>query len=171
MLGVSSEVAVVMSDDTTDQSVTPIRRLVLPPVVLLAALALQGALDRWWPLAVWFSMPWKMLGWAPIVLGCVFCALGAKLFRRHRTTIRPFYTSDALVTTGVYGLSRNPMYLGMTLVLVGVAVIGGSVSVWIVPPLFVAAIQRRFIRAEEAMLSERFGEQYDRYRRGVRRWI
>jgi len=144
---------------------------VLPPFYLLAAFVLMHVLDKHLPLALWFHKPWKMLGWLPIVLGMLLSLAGAGMFRWHRTTIRPFKVSRALVTAGAYRLTRNPMYLGMVLVLIGTSLTAGSASVWVVPLLFVWAIDRRFIRMEEAMLAERFGEDYAAYRRRVRRWI
>lgn len=148
-----------------------VRRYFLAPVILIAAFVLMNLLDKRFPGAIWFTMPWKMLGWLPILLGCGFCLCGALQFARQHTTLLPFHASRTLVTTGVFRVSRNPMYLGMTLVLVGLAVTAGSATVWIVPPLFVLAIDLLLIRAEEAMLVERFGDDYDRYRRRVRRWV
>ena len=91
----------------------------------------------------------------------------------HKTTFDPLDPSKAqrLVVTGLYRFTRNPMYLGMTLVLLGTAITVGAFSSLFVPPVFMAVIEYRFIRPEEAMLREQFGEQFDSYCRNVRRWI
>ncbi|MEO1235901.1 MAG: isoprenylcysteine carboxylmethyltransferase family protein [Planctomycetota bacterium] len=149
----------------------PVFPRALPPYVLAAAFLLMVGLDRLLPLTEWLHMPTKMWGWAPVLAGTGLCVAAAAQLRRHRTTILPFRTSDALITTGVFRRSRNPIYLGMLLTLVGTAVIAGSASVWIVPPLFAIVITRRFIAAEEAMLADRFGDAYHAYRRRVRRWV
>lgn len=146
-------------------------RRVLPPVYLLVSAVVLVLLDWYLPLATWVEPPWTRLGWGLVVLGIGGVLVTAAMFRRHHTTIRPFQTSDALVTGGLFRLSRNPIYLGMVCVLVGLAVVGGSASAWVVPPVFAWIIDRRFIRVEEAMLAERFGEDYAHYRRRVRRWI
>ena len=67
--------------------------------------------------------------------------------------------------------TRNPMYLGLTLTLVGIATLLGSLSPWLVVPAFAVAISRLFIRHEEQTLQERFGDEYLAYRKTVRRWI
>ena len=77
----------------------------------------------------------------------------------------------ALVTTGVYAYTRNPMYLGMALILLGVACTTGIVSGLLVDPVFMAIIELRFIRPEEQMLRDIFGEEFDTYCARVRRWI
>ena len=83
----------------------------------------------------------------------------------------PFKTVSALVTTGVYRFTRNPMYLGMALVLLGCAVTVGASSALIVPPVFMVIIETRFIRPEEGMLQELFPEQFPAYCKQVRRWL
>ena len=143
----------------------------LPPVYFLLFNGLLIALDRLAPLALIVPDPWHWLGLVPVTLGTAAAALGIHQFRRHRTTLVPFRDSDALVTTGVYRLSRNPMYLGMVIAMIGVAWISGSASAWLVPPLFALTLWWRFIRGEEAMLADRFGTAYADYRGRVRRWV
>lgn len=151
-------------------SVTPGRK-VLPPFYLVMAMAVQYSLDRWLPLAEIIPMPWKMLGMVGVVVGSLIAFVGVWQFRRQRTTLKPFQPSSALVTGGLYAYSRNPMYLGMLVVFLGLTVIAGSLSAWLVPPFFYAALRWRFIRVEEAMLTERFGHAYREYCGRVRRWV
>lgn len=152
-------------------AVPRIRRVFLAPVLLGFAFGLMHIFDKHYPGAVWFTMPWKLSGWLPLLVGCGFCLGGAVQFARQRTTLMPFSSSRALVTSGVFRVSRNPMYLGMAVILVGLAVVAGSATSFLVPPLFVIAVDRLLIRAEEAMLAEQFGEVYGDYRRRVRRWV
>jgi protein-S-isoprenylcysteine O-methyltransferase Ste14 len=95
----------------------------------------------------------------------------AGIFDRAGTTIKPFEESSALVTTGPFRVSRNPVYLGMVLGLLGVAVLAGSLSPFLVIPLFAVLIDRRFIQAEEAQLERTFGASYVAYKSQVRRWL
>ncbi len=110
-------------------------------------------------------------GLAPIAAGFAVLLYAAGLFRKHRTAIKPFKESSALVTQGLYHFTRNPMYLSLVIVLFGVAVLLGSVSCLLVPPFFAWLITVLFIRVEEAMLTERFGEAYLAYQQRARRWV
>jgi protein-S-isoprenylcysteine O-methyltransferase Ste14 len=83
----------------------------------------------------------------------------------------PFERSTALVTDGLFRYTRNPMYLGLTLVLAGVALLLGSLGAWLPIPVFVAIIQVNFIAGEERFLTELFGEEYLVYKQRTRRWL
>jgi protein-S-isoprenylcysteine O-methyltransferase Ste14 len=110
-------------------------------------------------------------GVALLVAGVALIAVAAGLFRRHHTTLNPHGDTTALVQNGLYRYSRNPMYLGMLLVLAGAALALGHPAAWLVPPVFVAVVTRANIQREEQLLEERFGDDYRTYRQRVRRWI
>jgi protein-S-isoprenylcysteine O-methyltransferase Ste14 len=148
----------------------PARR-VLPPVWLLLALATSFALDRWLPLVRLAPKPWNYLGFVPLAFGALMSISAAGAFRRVGTPVVPFEQSTALVTGGWFRMTRNPMYLGLTLIVVGVALIDGTLGALLPLPVFVAILHFRFIRAEERFLEGIFGEQYRSYRAQVRRWI
>ena len=93
------------------------------------------------------------------------------LFTRAGTDVIPFRDVTCLVTNGVYRYSRNPMYLGMAAVLLGCAVTVGAATALPIAPVFMAIIEARFIRPEEAMLRDLFPEEFPAYCRKVRRWI
>ncbi len=111
------------------------------------------------------------LGAILIVAGIGSVLWAHQLFEDVGTTIKPFHRSAALVTGGPFRFSRNPMYLGMVIVLVGVGLVLRSLLPWVVIPVFVWIIQRRFIVAEEHSLERDFGEIYRDYRESVRRWL
>jgi protein-S-isoprenylcysteine O-methyltransferase Ste14 len=98
---------------------------------------------------------------------------GAIAFRRAKTTVDPFRPESAssLVTFGVYRMTRNPMYVGLLMVLIGWAVF--LVNVWsaLGPLVFVAYITRFQIQPEERALASLFGEAYASYKSRVRRWL
>lgn len=147
------------------------RRWLLPPVVLLAAILLSVALDRWLPLVELWGSTWTWVGGGIIVAMLAINTCCALEFRRRHTTVIPFHVSTALISNGFYRYSRNPIYLSMVVLLCGEALALGSLSPWIVPPLFMLTMERRFIRYEEAMLAETFGDEYQEYCRRVRRWL
>lgn len=138
---------------------------------LLLSLLLIAALHLLLPLAQPIPMPWRLLGSVPLLLGIVLNLLADAALAKHHTTVKPFEPSAALVTDGVYRISRHPMYLGMALLLAGIALLLGSFSPLIVVALFVIAMERRYICVEEAMLAQRFGDHWQRYRQRTRRWL
>jgi protein-S-isoprenylcysteine O-methyltransferase Ste14 len=144
-----------------------------PPILMLLAAGLMWALDHWIPLGRWISTPWNRLGGAVAAVGIAIAVAAFLRFRQIETTVNPVDPSKAtrLVTDGVFRVSRNPMYLGLLLLLIGWAVWLGSASPWLVPPLFVFIITVVQIIPEEQALSRNFGEEYVSYRRVVARWI
>ena len=130
------------------------------------------ALDRLWPIMSIDIGSWRWISSIPIVLGVALAVWGVLTFRHHRTRVHPGQGhATTVVTTGPYRFTRNPMYLGMMLILVGGAVRLGSLTPWFVLPIFGIAISRLWIRREERWLSEAFGEAYEQYRSRIRRWI
>ena len=142
-----------------------------PPVLLLVAVVLMVALHYVLPVARWLAWPWRALGALPIAVAVLVGFWGAVQFRRHDTTIIPFEQSTALIAEGPYRYSRNPLYLSMTLILVGLWILLGSLSPAVVVPLFVWWISRRFIANEERHLEAQFGRTYLEYKTKVRRWL
>jgi protein-S-isoprenylcysteine O-methyltransferase Ste14 len=113
----------------------------------------------------------ELAGLAPVAIGLALALSAARLFRRAATPIEPWETPSALVAAGPYRFTRNPMYLGLALCLSGFAVWLGTLTPFLVIPLFAWVITVRFIRREEQRLETRFGDQYRAYKARVRRWI
>jgi protein-S-isoprenylcysteine O-methyltransferase Ste14 len=144
---------------------------VVPPVYLLAAVVAMGTLHAFLPGGTLLPRPWNWLGLLPIGGGLLLGGLTARLFWKHKTTIKPGETPSRMISEGPFRVSRNPIYVGMVLVLSGIALLLGSLTPWLVAPVFIALIARNVIPVEEAMLQETFGEEYQQYRTKVRRWI
>lgn len=140
----------------------------VPPVWLagfiVAAWALSslvpGAAGRWADLA----------GWMLIAAGLALMLAAAVTMLRARTTVHPHHAPEALVTGGVFALSRNPIYLADAAILAGASLILGGAGLVLVP-VFMAVIAHRFIRPEEARLADHFGDAFARYAGRVRRWL
>jgi protein-S-isoprenylcysteine O-methyltransferase Ste14 len=109
----------------------------------------------------------------PLAAGIAVSVAALLKFRQARTSVNPVDLSKTsrLVSDGIFRITRNPMYLGLTLLLTGWAVWLGGASPWLVPPLFVIVITLVQIIPEEQMLGRMFGEQYLVYQRRVARWI
>lgn len=143
----------------------------LPPTFVLLALGVMIGFHFLIPVATVIPWPWRLVGIVPLGFGVMINVMADGAFRKAGTTVKPFQQSSALVMDGVYSLNRHPMYLGIVLVVVGMACFMGSLTPFVVVPLLVFLLDRRFIRIEERMLEDRFGEDWLRYKARVRRWI
>ena len=143
----------------------------LPPVLFLICL-IAMALLRWlWPIAMIFPGSMNLAGVVPIILGMATGGTGAFKFVKERTNIHPFQEADKLVTEGMFRYSRNPMYLSLLLILIGTWILLRALSPVVVLPIFVMVSNRLYIAYEEKMLSDKFGREYEDYKKRVRRWI
>jgi protein-S-isoprenylcysteine O-methyltransferase Ste14 len=123
------------------------------------------------PVARVIAFPWNLLGLVPLIAGAAINVLADRQFKLVGTTVKPFEVSSGLVTDGIFRFTRNPMYLGMVGMLVGLAMLLRELTPWFVVPVFAAVMQRVFVRSEERMLEERFGEEWRSYAARVRQWI
>lgn len=148
--------------------------LKIPPAVFTAVLALLMWLTQFVAPALSYALPGQALVMLPITtIGMILSVLGAAAFRREETTVDPTRPelSSTLVVSGVYRISRNPMYLGFLLVLAGWGLHIANLLALLALPVYVIYLTRFQILPEERALGERFGEAYSDYRRRVRRWL
>lgn len=144
-----------------------------PPVVTLVAGTGMWAVARVTPAFNWAAPVFRGLGVLLAVAGILLAAAGVLVFRRHRTTVNPLkpQESEVVVTSGPFRYTRNPMYLGMALLLAGWCFWLGNALSFLVLPLFMAYLTRYQILPEERILSEKFGQSFADYLRSVRRWL
>jgi protein-S-isoprenylcysteine O-methyltransferase Ste14 len=154
-----------------------VRRLLelrVPPLLLTL---IAGSL-MWWLARVTPALDWPLGSRA--VAATLLCISGLAIaiaavreFRVARTTVNPLRPAgaSAMVRTGIYGRTRNPMYLGLLLVLAAWSVWLASPAAMAVLPIVVVYLDRLQIAPEERALAERFGRDFDEYRRSVRRWL
>ncbi len=146
----------------------------VPPLVWVALFAGAMALSHWLvPILTWQLPAQTLLAAALIFCGIGVMAAGVLAFRRHGTTVNPMTPGRAsgLVSSGIYRVTRNPMYLGMALLLLGLALGMGSLSPLLIAGLFPPVLTRFQIRHEEAALRGLFGTAYDGYAARVPRWF
>jgi protein-S-isoprenylcysteine O-methyltransferase Ste14 len=144
---------------------------VLPPAVFAASFALGALADRWHHVGVPGGRRSRAIGIGLMAAGAGLAASGAATFRRHRTTVIPHRPVSTFVTAGPYRFTRNPMYTGLSICHAGGALVLGSA--WPLATLVAAVVgvRRLVIDREERYLAERFGPEYEAYRRTVRRWL
>ena len=147
------------------------KRKVLPPTYFLGSMVAMVGLHFAAPLYRYWTFPVALLGVVPLAVGILLNVTADRQFHRNATTVKPFERSSALVTSFPFSISRNPMYVGVTLMLLGVAMLLGTASSLIPVLAFPVLMDRRFVRAEEAMLADAFGAEWREYSVSVRKWI
>ncbi len=118
-----------------------------------------------------FPTLWGLLGLFPFTIGIVINLLADQALKVADTTVRPFEESNTLVTNGIYKITRNPMYLGMSLILTGIVLLFNNLLLFSVVVVFIFLISSNFIRVEEEMLEAKFGENWLQYKAKTRPWI
>lgn len=149
------------------------RVLPVPPPLYYGAAFAAGMLLRGLtvPLAIGDHPVGIAAGVVLLIIGQALALAGVVTVVRHRTTIVPHHAVTTLITTGVYRLSRNPMYTGLAITYLGGALL---VDTWwpvAVLPLALVAVRRIAIDPEERYLADHFGPDYARYRSRTRRWL
>ena len=146
---------------------------VFPPGVPLLTILIGIGFNHLWPMDVDLPKIWRYSVGGVVVAGAFFC-LGfwsVVLFRRSGQSENPWKPTPQLVDRGPFRITRNPMYLQMILICIGVAIILGNVWILVMTPLGAWVLQRFAILPEEAYLERKFGAQYLAYKRRVRRWL
>ncbi len=147
--------------------------LVPPPLVAFACVGMMWGVVSLWP-GSQLAVPYlSAVGYALIAGGLAIDLVSIVAFRKARTTVTPLAPEKAssLVIDGLYRFTRNPMYLGMLLILTGIAVLLGSPINIAILGVFIAYITAFQIKPEETLLEQNFGEAYRHYKQSVRRWL
>ena len=106
-----------------------------------------------------------------MALGFLIMVWAWKIFRQIGTAVHPFEESTHFVEEGPYRFTRNPMYIGITLILLGIAFIAGTPPAFLTPLAFFLTVNGAYVPFEEEKMEARFGEPYRNYRQRIRRWL
>ena len=148
--------------------------LKVPPLIVVAIAALlMWVVARATPRLTLLYPGRVLVAAALLVSGIVIVLMGVLAFRKASTTVDPRFPENAshIVSSGIYRVTRNPMYLGMLVVLIAWMALLANVSTIVIPALFALYITRWQIVPEERALAEKFGAEYEVYRKSVRRWL
>ena len=144
----------------------------IPPFWLIGALSLAWIQGQYFDFGLSLDFPVvQMLGGLLVGGGIILIALATIEFFKHKTTIIPHQTAERLITQGIFKRSRNPIYLGDALILLGLILRWDSVLSLSLLPIFVWVIENRFILPEEDRLRRKFRVEFARYLTQTRRWI
>ena len=161
-------------DSTTTPAIraAPVERLIFrPPRIAVALLVGAAMIDGWldWPRLL--DWPWRGVGAVAVLGGLVLTLWTLRLFDDADTTHHPYGRPAAFIRGGPYRFSRNPMYLGVTIFVLGVGVLVGTLALTFCWLAFAWIIDVRFIPREERALEAQFGDDFGEYRSQVRRWL
>jgi protein-S-isoprenylcysteine O-methyltransferase Ste14 len=146
---------------------------IFPPGVYLAGLVVGYALQWLWPLPILPGADGaaRVLGVIALIAGAGLMAWAVGQFRRVGTSPNPTLPTTALTTEGPYRFTRNPMYLGMALLMAGFALLGNALwpLIALIPVIWI--IRTQVIAREEPYLETKFGAEYTAFKARVRRWL
>lgn len=144
---------------------------IMPPTYFMFLLLLSIVFNFIFPIHKLIMPPYSYLGILFIIFGIVMNIWSDSLFKKIKTTIKPHEMPTSFVASGPFKISRNPIYLGLTSILIGTALILGSLIAFFIPIVFIIIINMLFIPMEEKNLEKIFDKEYTDYKKRVRRWI
>ena len=142
-----------------------------PPLVYLVPLAVSYVFSRLYPVRLLPPVVADLAGGLLLALWLAVSIPAILTFRRARTSINPMVPSTALIVTGPFHFTRNPLYLGLAFGYSGVSILTQAWWGFVLLPLVLVVMQRTVIEREERYLERKFGQDYIRYKQRVRRWL
>ena len=146
--------------------------VVAPPPLIFAIPLIAGLAANWMrPLPIFSGSTGLWAGITLAVAGLILIAWGVVEFRRARTAVVPYSPTTAIVSSGPFMFTRNPLYVGFVLIYAGASLAANTFWPFFLLPLAILVLQRGVIEREESYLEGKFGAGYTEYKARVRRWI
>lgn len=145
--------------------------MVHPPIIALLCIVIAYFLGRFAPLPFSAPLVFRYIGLALTFVGFLLGIAAFLEFKKAHTTLDPHGSVKQVVTSGIYGFTRNPIYLGFLLMVVGLPLNSGLYWGFILAPFYIFTMNRLIIQHEEAYLEKKFGKAYTSYTSRVRRWL
>ncbi|HMF72321.1 MAG TPA: isoprenylcysteine carboxylmethyltransferase family protein [Flavitalea sp.] len=146
-------------------------KALMPDGYFVILLAMSILFDSIFPIVKIIFYPYSLIGIILIIIGLSLTFVANFILLKKKTSIKPLEKPSELIISGPFKFSRNPIYLGMALILFGVEIVLGWLSPFLFPIMFVIIINKSFIPIEENNLEKLFGGKYLDYKKRVRRWI
>lgn len=143
----------------------------IDPSFLNLLIPISIATHYLFPIRILIHPPLKFLGIVIILLGLILNLVASQFMRRNQTPVGFHQPPIRLVTDGPFQFNRNPIYLSGLIVLLGIAILLGSLASFIFPVLLFLLLDLIYIPAEEREMEEKFGSEYIEYKQTVRRWV
>jgi len=129
------------------------------------------ALSYFYPIGTIVSFPINLLGILPFLFGFAITIIVKNRFEKLNAEIHTFKSPNQLITTGLFQYSRNPIYVGFTISLIGIGFLLGAYSPFIMVAVFIIITNYIYMPHEERAMEELFGKEYRSYKSSVRRWV
>ena len=146
------------------------KSLNIPPNYFYLAIIFSILIKFVFPQGNFIKFPYNLFGIIIMMGGLFFISWTYKLFQKYKTP-EDFSKSKKVVTEGPYKFSRNPMYIGSILFLIGLSILLGNYITFICPIIFFIVIDKGFILFEEKKMEKELGKQYLNYKKKTRKWI
>ncbi len=157
-----------MSEETMDNPGV----IAFPPALFAGTLALGLLLHFIFPINYFLPRSLSIVSGVVLLVGAALIAISAfRAMRRAQTAVNPSLPTTAIVSNGAFGFSRNPLYLSLIMLYVGIALLFNALWALLLLLLLVAVVQNGVIKREEHYLEQKFGDEYLRYKASVRRWV
>lgn len=144
----------------------------LPPQLFLIFILLMGLICWGLGLKHYILFPYNLLGILFLISGIYLAQSSKNLFLKKETNVNTFDKPNKFITEGFYKYSRNPMYLGFVIALLGISILyQGSISSILGLILFIVIVDRWYIKFEENLMFDKFGDDYVKYCKKTKKWI
>jgi len=157
-------------DNFKNNEVKTMKKLYIPPTLIAYCILIMIALYFFVPQFNLIRFPFNMIGILVSFSGFILMGKSRDLFRKHHTTLK-IEKSNHMINEGVFSKTRNPMYMGMTILIFGFSFFSTNVLALFLPFFFMTIVRLIFIKREEQLMFEIFGNDYLEYKKKVRRWI
>ena len=147
------------------------KRNIYPPTYFNVIIIIMIILHFVIPIAYFIIDYWKLIGIIPAFIGVYLNLAADNEIKKNNTTVKPGEESEILITNGVFRISRNPMYLGMALIHLGIGIFLGSLTPFLIIPIFIVLVDKNFVEVEELLPEEKFGTYWIDYKNITRKWI
>jgi len=146
------------------------KKLYIPPTLIAYSILIMIILHFFVPQFNLIGFPYNLMGILIAFSGFILMGKSRDLFRKHQTTLK-IEKSNHMINEGVFSKTRNPMYMGMTILIFGFSFFSTNVLAFFLPFFFMTIVRLIFIKREEQLMFETFGNDYLEYKKKVRRWI
>ncbi len=146
------------------------KKLYIPPVLIAYSIFIMIALYSFAPRFNLIKFPYNLIGILIAFSGFVLMGKARDLFKKHQTTLQ-IEKSNHMIDECVFSKTRNPMYIGMLILILGFSIFSTNILALFLPLFFLVIVRLIFIKKEEQLMFETFGKDYLEYKKKVRRWI